>query len=125
MLVAMLLLWFGQMLLNWGSTASDDLRYGRPRTTNIDHIVGHETGNTPTHFTALNLNGQIYVVEIPGGNPKNAQLLVGPRLYGPDSDLAPVTLSFVGDAHHPDLVIIVGDVEMHFHNTGTSYVPAS
>src|SRR5437764_672684 len=85
MLMAMVLLWLGQTVFVWSQQTLDDLRYGRPRTTNIDHIVGHETGKTVTHFTALNLDGQIYVLEIPGGTPRNSHLLVGPHLYGPGS----------------------------------------
>jgi hypothetical protein len=106
MLATMVLLWLGQIVWNWGSTVSNDIRYGRPRTTNVDHFVGHEvSGNTPTHFTALNLGGQIDVIEIPAGHSNDIRLLVGPRLIGAGSDLAPVTLSFVGDSHTPDLII--------------------
>lgn len=57
MLMAMLLLWLGQMLWNWGQNTLDDLRYGRPRTTHVDHFVGHETGDIKTHFVAMNLGG--------------------------------------------------------------------
>jgi hypothetical protein len=35
----------------------------------------------------MNVQGQITVVELPGGNLKGAQLLVGPRLLGPGVDL--------------------------------------
>ena len=125
MLIAMTLLWVGQFLWGWGTSVSDDIRYGRPRTTNVDKFVGHEVSNIPSHFTALNLNGQIYVLEIPGGQADHSHLLVGPHLYGPGADLAPVTLSFVGDAHHPDLLIHVNTIEVRFRNTGTTYVPAS
>jgi hypothetical protein len=123
MVVAMLLLWVGQLILNWGHTVSDDLHYGRPRTTNMDRFVGHETGNTPSHFVALNLNGQIYVLEIPGGSANTSHLLVGPHLIGPNADLAPVSLAFPGDPHHPDLLIVVGSIQVRFHNTGNTYVP--
>ena len=50
MLVAVVLLWLGQMLWNWLGTVSDDIHYGRPRTTQVDHAVGHETGHTLSHF---------------------------------------------------------------------------
>ena len=125
MLTAMALLWIGQMLWNWGQTTLDDLHYGRPRTTQVDQFVGHETGNVKTHFIATNLNGQIYIVEIPGGQADHSHLLVGPHLYGPGSDLAPVTLSFVGDAHHPDLLIRVENIQVLFHNIGAAYAPVS
>ena len=124
MLMAMVLLWLGQIVLNWATTLSDDLRYGRPRTTNVDHVVGHETGKTVTHFTALNLNGQVYIIEIPGGSPNISHLLVGPHLIGPGSDLAPVSLSFPGDPQHPDLLVRVSGIETRFHNTGNAYEPA-
>src|SRR5262249_40899868 len=97
MLMAMMLLWLGQMLWSWVGTVSDDIHYGRPRTTQVDHFVGHETGKTPSHFIAVNLGGQVYVIEIPGGSPNSSRLLVGPHLVGQGSDEAPVTLSFVGD----------------------------
>lgn len=121
MLCACVLLWLGQLLWNYGTMVSDDLHYGRPRTTNVDHFVGH--GNMPSHFTALNLNGQIYIIEIPGSDPSNSHLLVGPHLYGQGSDLAPVTISFVGDAHHPDLLITVSNIQVRFRNTGNDYTP--
>lgn len=124
-LLAIMLLWLGQMLLGWVGTVSDDIHYGRPRTTQVDHAVGHETGHTVSHFIAVNLNGQVYVIEIPGGSPNTSRLLVGPHLVGPGTDLAPITLSFVGDPHTPDLVVSVDGVQMTFHNTGTSYVPES
>ena len=123
MLLMMVLLWLGQMLWNWGTMVSDDLRYGRPRTTNVDYFVGHETGNVPSHFTALNLSGQIYIIEMPGGSPNTLHLLVGPHLIGPGTDLAPVSLSFPGDPQHPDLLITINGIQVRFHNTGSSYAP--
>jgi hypothetical protein len=123
MLVTVLLVLVSQVVVPWGMKTADDLHYGYPRTTQEDHDVGHEQGGTPSHFVAMNLQGQITVVELPGGNLKGAQLLVGPRLLGKGADLAPVTLQFVGDSQHPDLVVTVQSVQVRFHNTGTSYRP--
>ena len=123
MLMTIGLLWIGQLLWNWGNTVSDDLHYGRPRTTNVNQFVGHETGNTPSHFVAVNLNGQVYVMEIPGGSTNASHLLIGPHLIGSGADLAPVSLSFLGDPHHPDLLITVNGIQVRFHNTGDTYVP--
>ncbi len=123
MLITMLLLWIGQSIWNWGNTFADDLHYGRPRTTHVDQFVGHETEKIPSHFVAMNLNGQIYVLEIPGGNVSISHLLIGPHLIGPNADLTPVSLSFPGDPHHPDLLITIDNIQMRFRNTGNSYVP--
>ena len=125
MLVTVLVLLVSQVVVPWGMKTADDVHYGYPRTTQEDHYVGHEQAGMPSHFVAMNLQGQITVVELPGGNLKGAQLLVGPRLLGPGADLAPVRLGFVGDSQHPDLVVTVQSVQVRFHNTGTSYRPTS
>ena len=91
-----------QVVVPWGLKTADDVRYGYPRTTQVDHYVGHEQGGISSHFVAMNLQGQITVVDLPGGNLKGAQLLVGPRLLGKGADLAPVRLDFVGASSHPD-----------------------
>lgn len=121
MICALALSYLGQLGYNWGSTTLDDIRYGRPRTTQVDHFVGHELANTPTHFTAINLKGQIYIIELPGGDPAHTRLLIGPHLAGPGIDLAPVSLDFAGDPHHPDLIVDVSTVQVRFHNTGQGY----
>jgi hypothetical protein len=122
-LIAMLLLWLGQLLFNAVLTLSDDLHYGRPRTTHIDHFVGHEAGSTATHFVTTNLNGQVYIIEMPGGTT-TSRLLVGPHLIGEGADLAVVSLSFPGDPQHPDLLVAVNGIQVKFHNTGTAFEPA-
>jgi hypothetical protein len=72
----------------------DDLRYGRPRITQLDSPVGHEdSADRPTHLMALNLNRQIVVVELPGGDPTKTRSIAGPYLFGADEDLTPVVLS--------------------------------
>ena len=123
MLVTVLVVMVSQMVVPWAMKTADDVHYGYPRTTQEDHYVGHEQGQIPSHFVAMNLQGQITVVELPGGNLKGAQLLVGPRLLGPGADLAPVRLGFVGERKHPDLEVVVQGVQVRFHNTGKTYVP--
>jgi hypothetical protein len=72
----------------------DDMRYGRPRTSQLDGFVGHgETTGRPTHLMAINLNRQIIVVELPGGDPAKARSIPGPYLFGAEEDLTPVFLS--------------------------------
>ena len=121
MLITLLLLWVIGCIWAWGTLQFDTLRYGSPRTTQVDYAVGH--GEQPSHFTAWNLQGQISVLEIPASHPSASHLLAGPHLIG--ADLAPVHLHFVGDPHHPDLLVEVQDIVVHFHNTGTTYVPAA
>jgi hypothetical protein len=124
MLCALLLAIGGQFLMEWGMTIKDDLQYSRPRTTQVDHFVGHERDAAiPTHFTAINLKGQVYIFEVPGGDAEHTHLLIGPHLLGPGADLAPITLTFAGDAHHPDLVVSVNGLQVRFRNTGSSYEP--
>ncbi|GHO71764.1 hypothetical protein KSC_106560 [Ktedonobacter sp. SOSP1-52] len=87
-------------------------------------MVGHELDpRIETHFTAINLKGQVLIFEVSGGDPVHARLLQGPHLVGSGADLAPVRLTFAGDTHHPDLVVTVNGLQVLFHNTGTSYVP--
>lgn len=126
MILTLLLLWAGYSLLGWVTTVATNVEYGTPRTYQTDEFVGHESDpHTPTHFVALNQQGQIYVWELPGGNPAASRVLVGPRLSGPDAAMVPVTLAFAGDTRHPDLLLDVDGLQVRFHNTGTSYVPSS
>jgi hypothetical protein len=113
-MIAMLALWTGlAMAINWWNTTWDDLYYGRPRTFQTDYIVGHhDSPGTPSHFIALNLGGHLEIIEFPGGDGSHARIYLGPQLYGPGSDLAPITLSFVdvNGNHLPDMIV-------HFQNT--------
>ena len=65
------------------------------------------------------------MLEIPEGQVAAAHLLVGPHLMGTEADLAPVHLSFIGAAQHPDLLLDVQGIVTRFHNTGTTYVLAT
>ena len=54
---------------SWWQTHQDDASFGNPRTFQIDAAVGHgDSDSNPSHFIALNLKGDIVVLEIPGGN---------------------------------------------------------
>jgi hypothetical protein len=81
------------LLLGRANVLLDDLRYGRPRTTQVDAFVGHEeTSGQPTHLMAINLNRQVMVIELPGGDPAKARTLSGPYLFGANEDLTPLRL---------------------------------
>ncbi len=96
--------------LFWVQLRLDDLRYGYPRSTQMDAYVGFgESSGLPTHFIALNLHRQIVVMYLSGDEPTRPHVLKGPYLYGPDQEYAPVTLRVVdvtGDGY-PDLVVTV------------------
>lgn len=114
-MIAMLSLWTGLSLaVNWWNTTWDDIHYGRPRTFQTDAVVGHnDSSSNPSHFIALNLNGRIEVIELPGGDVSKARIYIGPQLYGTGDNLISVTLSFVdvNGNHQPDMIL-------HFHYKG-------
>ncbi|WP_376795645.1 hypothetical protein [Thermogemmatispora sp.] len=126
-MLCMLLLWCLLLpVISWGRTTLDDLRYGRPRTFQTDAFVGHnEAAGLPSHFIALNLNGHIEIIELPGGDPSHARIYSGPQLYDPDADLIPVTLSFadVNGDHRPDMIVHFQSTRLVFINDGSSFRP--
>ncbi len=128
MLIALILWLLGMNALNWGTNEYNNLVYGNPRTFQTDAVVGHnDSSANPSHFIAINLHGQIIVVEFPGGNPSKAIDYAGPDLIEPGEDLYPVTLTF-SDVNHdgkPDMIIHVGDKIFVFYNTGTSFAANS
>jgi hypothetical protein len=126
-MIAMLALWAVlSMAVSWGSTTWNDLQYGRPRTFQIDAVVGHtDSPSNPSHFIAINLNGRIEVIEFPGGDGSKARIYLGPQLYGTDANLIPVTLSFVdvnGD-HLPDMIIHFQSSRIVFINDQGGFRP--
>ena len=88
----------------------DDVRYGRPRTHHVTAYVQHgETPGHPTHLMAVNMDRQVTVIEIPGGDPAKTRSISGPYLFGAKEDLTPITLELRdmdGDGQ-PDLLVDV------------------
>ncbi|GCE21923.1 hypothetical protein [Dictyobacter kobayashii] len=77
---ALLLILLAQWMGGWIATTSDDWHYGRPRTFQTDAYVGHEQTGQPSHFVALNIKGQIEVIELPGNDAARARIFIGPAL---------------------------------------------
>ncbi len=102
----------------------DDMSYGETRTTHTEAYVGHgETDGNPTHFTAINLHGQIVVVEFPGGDASKAMVITGPYLFGAGEDKTPVNLKVAdinGDAK-PDLLITAKGAQTAYINDGGAF----
>lgn len=107
-------------VVSWGRERVDDLRYGTPRTFHIDEVVGHnDGGGTPTHFIAMNLNRQVVVIEIPGGDTNKLRTITGPYLVGAGEDKTPVLLSFddINRDGSRDMVVNVKNEAIVFLNS--------
>src|SRR5947209_20323882 len=128
-MIVMLVLWTGLSLaIGWWNTTWDDLHYGRPRTFQIDAVVGHnDSSSNPSHFIALNLSGRIEVIEFPGGDASKVRIYIGPQLYDAGSNLIPVTLSFVdvNENHRPDMIIRFQDTRLVYINENGGFRPAT
>src|SRR5260370_40413788 len=91
-------------------------------------MVGHGASQSnPSHFTAENNNGQIIVVELPGGNVSKAKIYQIETVPG-NAGNPPVKLSFQdmnGDGKR-DMLVQIGDGSAMFYvtllNNGTEFV---
>jgi len=111
----------------WIQTTKDDLTYGRPRTFNIDAVVGHnDSAVNPTHFIALNLNRHVEVIEQPGGDASKMKVYQITTLFGDGEDLTPVTLSFrdLTDNGKLDMLIHIQDQTLVMINENGTFRPA-
>jgi hypothetical protein len=128
MIVAVLLVVVGQLLVGWIGMGLDELHYGYPRTFQVDAVVGHNDSPVhQSHFIVLNLQGQLEVIEFPGGDATHAKIYLGPHLYGANASLVPVTLRFVDTRHdgHPEMIVAFQGEQVLFRNAqGTFHAPA-
>jgi hypothetical protein len=82
-------------VVTWGRERIDDFRYGTPRTFHMEAVVGMgDNESSPSHFIAMNLNRQVVVLQIPGGDTSQTRTITGPYLVGAGEDKTPVLLSF-------------------------------
>jgi hypothetical protein len=113
-------------LMTWGRGRYDDLRYGTTRTFHMDAVVGHGDGEgTPTHLIAMNLNRQVVIVEIPGGDPSKTRTLSGPYLVGAGEDKTPVLLQLedLNRDGSKDLVVNVKNEAIIYLNKDGQFQP--
>jgi hypothetical protein len=112
-MIVMFFLWIAlSYATTWGQTTLNDWHYSRPRTFQIDAVVGHnDSATNPSHFIAVNLNRHVLVIEVPGGDPSKARIYPITTLYGDGQDLTPVTLSFK-DVNGKGLL----DMEIHIQD---------
>jgi hypothetical protein len=113
-------LWVGfNWLSSWWQVTQDDWHFGRPRTAQYDVLVGHnDSAAHLTHIIAMNLHGRVLIIELPGGDYSKSRIYKGPTLFGPNSDLVPVTLTFAdpGNTGHPEMLVHVQDATLIYQN---------
>jgi hypothetical protein len=129
-MIAALALWVtAATLLAWGTEKFNDIIYGNPRIYQTDYVVGHNHDSPahPSHFIALNLHGQVIIVELPAGDPTKSIDYIGPALIAAGDEKIPITLSFsdVNNNHKVDMIVHIQDKEVHFCNNGTKFTACS
>ena len=111
---------------SWWQIHQDDATYGRPRTYQVNAVVGHsDSANNPSHFIFLNLNRHVVIIEMPGGDSTHSRIYNGPTLFGNGQDLTPVTAEFkdVNGDGKVDMIVHIQDQRLVFLNDGTQFVP--
>ncbi len=112
----------------WWQGVQNDWKYGHMRHFEINAVVGHtDSATSPSHFTAENNNGGVYVIELPGGDSSKSrifQITTIPNNVGNP----PVTLSFQ-DINHDgklDMIVYIGDTNamltVILFNNGQTFV---
>ena len=129
-MIAALALWVtGSSILAWGINKYNDLVYGYPRLYQTDAVVHHNGDSEahPSHFMALNLHGQVIIIELPAGDPTKSIDYIGPDLIASGDDRVPITLSFgeVNNDKKIDMIIHIQDKEVDFCNNGTKFTACS
>ena len=104
--------WIGlNVATSWYQGLQNDWTYGKQRHFEIDAVVGHNDSPAhPSHFTAENDNGQIIVIELPGGDVSKAKIYQIETVPGNVGN-PPVKLSFNdmnGDGK-VDMIVQIGD----------------
>lgn len=119
-LVAALIL--AMRLFAWGEQWINDWCYGTPRAVRLSGYVGHlEQTNAPTHFIALNLDGYVSVLEIPGGDMNQLRILPGPYVVGADGASVVPLLNLVdvdGDGHNDLTMVLCGETIVYLNRDG-------
>ncbi|HEU5379073.1 MAG TPA: hypothetical protein VFV38_26920 [Ktedonobacteraceae bacterium] len=126
-LLLTVLLWIGMtQVLAWGTGVLDLMRYGNPRTFQMDAVVGQgDSPQHPSHFVAINLHGQIVILDFPAGDPSRAREFEVSSLLGQNADQVVVTLRFL-DLNHdgkPEMIIDVGEAQVFLVNANGTFRP--
>lgn len=114
------------MFGSWWQVHQNDATYGRPRTYQVNAVVGHLDGaSRPSHFIFMNFNRHVIIVEFPGGDTARALIYTGPALLGDGGDLIPVTGGFrdVNGDGRLDMIVHIQDQTIVFINDGAKFRP--
>lgn len=105
-----------QAIGNWQT----DQRYGMPRTYQTDKDVGH---GGVSHFRVENLQGHIFVTELPNYDASKAKIYAGPTLAGANADKVPVEVEFSDQTGKGmvDMVLIINGEGTVFLNNGKEF----
>ncbi|QBD78115.1 hypothetical protein EPA93_19785 [Ktedonosporobacter rubrisoli] len=127
-MLLLLLVWIaGTWVIGQWQSAQINAQYGYPRLSRCFAVVGHhDSDGHPSFFEALNLNGQVIVIELPGGDATHALTYLGPQLIGTEQDHTPVSLQFrdVNGDGKPDMVIVANGQLFPFVNDNGRFRPA-
>ncbi len=127
--VFLVLGWFGlNAVTSWYQGVQDDWTYGTLRHFEINAVVGHnDSTQHPSHFTAENNNGQIIVIELPGGDVSKAKIYQIETVPG-NAGNPPVKLTFqdINGDNKPDMIVQIGDggamIYLTLYNNGSQFV---
>jgi hypothetical protein len=127
--VFLVLGWFGlNAFTSWYQGVQDDLTYGKQRHFEVNAVVGHNDSlQHPSHFTAENNNGQIIVIELPGGDVSKAKIYQIETVPG-NAGNPPVKLMFkdMNGDNKPDMIVQIGDgsamIYLTLFNNGIEFV---
>jgi hypothetical protein len=121
--------WIGlNFVTSWYQGVQNDLLYGKERHFEINAVVGHaDSATNPSHFTAENNNGQIIVIELPGGNVAKAKIYQIESVPG-NTGNPPVKLAFqdMNADGKPDMLVQIGEgsatLYVTLFNNGSEFV---
>ncbi len=90
----------------------------------VSGVVGHDdSAAQPTTLLALNIDRQVVVMELPGGDAAKMTQVLGPYLVGADADRTPVALALADIDHdgHADLTLTIAGEQFIYRNIGPAF----
>ena len=128
-LFAVIAIWQGlNGLAYFWQQKQDDWTYGKNRVYTTDAVVGHnDSPQNPSHFIAVNDKGNIYVIELQGGDTSKSRIYNITTIEG-NTNNPPVMLFFqhLTRSGRVDMIVQIGDpgstFDINLFNNGTSFV---